>query len=541
MDDTRRIFLDIDGLSRWDQATLFQRFPMAERVPITGLEPGPAGSWDARGADYPCVLYEDGLFRMWYSCMPDAEDYGENADHAFTCYAESDDGVTWRKPDLRITGQSRYPGNNLLALPGFCMGVVRALPGSEFRYLAASMQIMPLEPGISDVPGNSYDGGGSGRSSGESLTGEAHGTAGVPVNSGVPREPPTGGGTFIFGSQDGLRWRQLARVCRHGDCASLFADAPSGRYLLYQKVGLMHGMHMRRSFIGLESRDGVSWDYTGIPYGAHTWRECFVADDYDDLIAAQRGFRISDYYGVTIHRVGPLYVAIENIFTIGPPLVPYFGQNPSGLCHFRLGFSHNAFNWRRPAGRPPWLELGAPGEFDAGFMVPGLNLAEHGDEMLLYYAGTPYEHGWCINPDFTFNRTIPLSEQRDTLRIGLVKIKRDRFASLAATYKGRFDIEPDSHGSEPLFISPRRSQLFVNARCPNGAIRVAIAERGKTDNLHGFSFEDCIPFTGDSVRAPMRFRKASTAGIPPDKPVYLRFEVSRGEIFGYEWGSPGQA
>ena len=142
MDDTRRIFLDIDSLSRWDQATLFQRFPKAERVPITGIEPGPAGSWDARGADYPCVLYEDGLFRMWYSCMPDAENYGENADHAFVCYAESDDGVTWRKPDLKITGQNRYPGNNLLALPGFCMGVVRALPGSEFKYLAVSMQII---------------------------------------------------------------------------------------------------------------------------------------------------------------------------------------------------------------------------------------------------------------------------------------------------------------------------------------------------------------------------------------------------------------
>ncbi len=38
---TRRVFLDIDSLSQWD-VDLVQRFPKAEKVPITGLEPGPA-------------------------------------------------------------------------------------------------------------------------------------------------------------------------------------------------------------------------------------------------------------------------------------------------------------------------------------------------------------------------------------------------------------------------------------------------------------------------------------------------------------------
>ena len=497
---TRRVFLDIDCLSRWDESEVFQRFPKADKVPVTGLESGPPGSWDARVAsDYPTVLFEDGLFRMWYSCMPDAESHAENADHGFVCYAESEDGLRWRKPDLGITGQHRYPGNNLLTLPGFCMGVVRALPGSEHEYLAACVQILPLEPDIADVPGNSFD----------------------------------GGGTFIFGSDDGLHWRQLARICRHGDNCTLFADVPAGRYLLYQKVGLMHGMHMRRSFIGLESRDGLHWEGYG---GVNRWRECFVADDYDDLVSAQRGFCISDYYGATVHRVGDLYVSIENVFTIGTPLVSYFGQNPAGLCHLRLGFSHDAMRWRHPAGRPPWLEVGLPGEFDAGFMAPGLNLLEHGDDMLLYYSGFLYRHGWCITPNFSLNRDIPLSEQRGTGMIGLASIKRDRFASLAATYKGRFEMDPDASGSPPTFVDPRWPQLYINARCPKGAIRVALARLGGKGDLPGFSFDDCVPFTGDCVRAPVRFKNASTADIPPDRPFYLRFEVSRGEIFGCEWG-----
>jgi len=39
----------------------------------------------------------------------------------------------------RITGQKRYPGNNLLSLPSAVMGVVPALPGSDAKYLAVVM------------------------------------------------------------------------------------------------------------------------------------------------------------------------------------------------------------------------------------------------------------------------------------------------------------------------------------------------------------------------------------------------------------------
>ena len=38
----------------------------------------------------PCVLYENGLYRMWYSA-------GENYEPNINAYAESDDGIHWRK------------------------------------------------------------------------------------------------------------------------------------------------------------------------------------------------------------------------------------------------------------------------------------------------------------------------------------------------------------------------------------------------------------------------------------------------------------
>src|ERR1043166_1659729 len=60
INDHRRIFLDTDNLRKWDTA-LYQRFPQAEKVPIYGLDPGPAGSWDARTTEiYGTVLIEKG-------------------------------------------------------------------------------------------------------------------------------------------------------------------------------------------------------------------------------------------------------------------------------------------------------------------------------------------------------------------------------------------------------------------------------------------------------------------------------------------------
>ena len=105
---------------------------------------------------------------------------------------------------------------------------------------------------------------------------------------------------------------------------------------------------------------------------------------------------------------------------------------------------------------------------------------------------------------------------------------------VACAYKACFDVDaPHRLGDE----------LFVNVPAPQGQVRVAIAEKAgdyhaalsKHDGLPGFSLADCIPITGDQVRAPVRFQKTRIADIPADKPINLRFELTRAEVFGYEW------
>ncbi|MGB9642172.1 MAG: hypothetical protein ACPL3Q_03080 [Candidatus Ratteibacteria bacterium] len=295
----------------------------------------------------------------------------------------------------------------------------------------------------------------------------------------------------------------------------------------------MHNMFARRAFIVLESKDGENW--TGYN-GALKWNECFVPDDYDDLIARQRGFLITDFYGVTVHRVGDLYIAVQNVFCIGLPLRNNFGQNPSGFSYQRLAYSHNAYQWRYPAGRVPFLELGEPGEFDSGYICPGSNLLEKDDEVLLYYSGTPFMHGWCIDINFRFRKDISLEEQNNSYFIWLAKIPRDRYASLYVTHRGRFSFDPYVSGVEPLRVNPEKPTFYVNVNYPQGYLKVAIMDADTHKPAEGFDFEECMPITGNHLRAAVSFKKKKLADIPPQKNLYLSFELYRGEIFSYEWG-----
>jgi len=276
----KRVFLDIDSLTQWDHHVT-QRFPQAEKVPLTGLEPGSTGPWDAAATtSFGSVLKEDGLFRMWYYGQRVPRSVTEQTDLPTVCYAESEDGIHWRKPDLKLTGQRLYPGNNILAIPGAPCGVVPALPGTDTKYLACTITYaIPLEEDIQDVPG-------------------------------IPDPLGGGNGTQIWASDDGLRWRHVTRILAHGDNACFYADRATNRYRLHNKVGGMHGMTTRRMWIGLESRDGKHWEgYEG----PRRWRETFVCDDYvpitGDLIRAPVRFRNASLE--RIPRELPLTVRFE--------------------------------------------------------------------------------------------------------------------------------------------------------------------------------------------------------------------------------------
>ena len=83
-------------------------------------------AWEKGGVNWGSVLRTaDGKFRFFYctdfpgrqegAVLIDNSMQGKN--HCVVCYAESDDGLTWRRPALNLFFQDQFPGNNIILSP----------------------------------------------------------------------------------------------------------------------------------------------------------------------------------------------------------------------------------------------------------------------------------------------------------------------------------------------------------------------------------------------------------------------------------------
>ena len=68
--------------------------------------------WEGRFAGYVTVLKDDTVFRMYYRGLPRSGADGSALES--TCYAESSDGINWKKPDLGIYEVNGTRKNNVV-------------------------------------------------------------------------------------------------------------------------------------------------------------------------------------------------------------------------------------------------------------------------------------------------------------------------------------------------------------------------------------------------------------------------------------------
>ena len=80
--------------------------------------------WEKSGVAWGSVLRSqvDGKFKFFYSTDFPGEQAGavlvdnsmQGRSHCVVCYAESDDGLVWRRPALNQFFQNEFPGNNIV-------------------------------------------------------------------------------------------------------------------------------------------------------------------------------------------------------------------------------------------------------------------------------------------------------------------------------------------------------------------------------------------------------------------------------------------
>ncbi len=86
----RHLFLDPGWLAQRENVALAVQPPRREEIDFP-----PRAAWERMRGLYVTVLDDTGRLRMWYGARS-----AMGQEHKYTCYAESDDGVTWRSPAL---------------------------------------------------------------------------------------------------------------------------------------------------------------------------------------------------------------------------------------------------------------------------------------------------------------------------------------------------------------------------------------------------------------------------------------------------------
>lgn len=77
--------------------------------------------WEGTGSGYHSVFQDGGLYRMYYKAWHlDVTNDGLNTGRhpLFCCYAESDDGIHWRKPELGLHDYQGSTKNNIVMISG---------------------------------------------------------------------------------------------------------------------------------------------------------------------------------------------------------------------------------------------------------------------------------------------------------------------------------------------------------------------------------------------------------------------------------------
>lgn len=305
------------------------------------------------------------------------------------------------------------------------------------------------------------------------------------------------GGLKLATSPDGLAWTPLAAdpvIGANHDITGLFYDPLRQRYVatvsVYRTGDAWSGN--RRVTMHSFSKDLAAWT---TPH--------YVLLPNDSTDPGETQFYAMDGYlarGDLI--IGMVKVLRDELKADNPPDPP----DAYGMGYTTLAWTRDGETWWRDQEHffDPDPKKGAWDHAHAWIDDELLV----GDNVYLYYGG--YARGHKVNR----------FEER---QIGLVKIKRDRYAGWQA------GDQPGTIVTPVVVLDGTGIELNVNAAV--GTVRAQVLDEAKR-SLPGFAFADCSPVTGDALAAPLTWKQplASLKG----KPARLEFSLKNACLFALE-------
>ena len=377
-------FLDMAEIAETDGLT--ETFHAMRKHPANPvLRTGPPGAPDSRRAHaYGEVHYDGSLFRMWYSA-----------------WATEDTGALFAGTAGHHVGYAESRD-----------GIHWTKPSLGQYEFAGSTDNNIVDLGERDHGGHAY--------------------MPMVVHDGRETDPARRykmiveqrGRNLLLASPDGIRWTALARVMQKGwsDQRSLFYDSlepdQEKRWKVYSHCGSRAPVGLRKICRDW-SRDLIHW-----------------TSDPRNPVAHPRASQSVEYHMISVWIESDIYLGLVDGWIKNQTQPQFLVSSRDGV-----NFTH-VFDGR------PVIELGEPGDWDAGWISPVNVPVRVGDEIWVYYSGGPN----TIGPHLDDWMTHPM-------QTGLATIRRDGFVSLRVE-EGRHE---GSLVTIPLSGAGRELELEVNA------------------------------------------------------------------------------
>ncbi len=258
-------------------------------------------------------------------------------------------------------------------------------------------------------------------------------------------------------------------------------------------------MTKRRIFM-TNSNDLLRWP---------TLREMLVPSDLDDVLD-------DEFYSMPILRVGDYFVGLVNVL-----------HGTDNTMNVRLLYSRDAFHWQRVEGGRPFLDVDdSPGSWEPYLVEVGNSIIVHDDEIRIYYGASACHHDWWM---FGEMEGLDMPDEPGVCKtgLGLATLRPEGFVSIDST------VRPGLLVTRP-FVSDG-SSLVVNVQCqPKGYFDVELTDAD--DNVvEGYERSNCDRFTGDESRHTVTWRgKAELPRPVLAKGAKLRFFSQHASLYSFQ-------
>ena len=414
---------------------------------------GCAAPWDAHAIHLGKVLYDAQRerFRLWYTASTETvvgtrvlvrDNPPRKVRETHICYAESVDAVQWERPDVGITEQERYPGNNIVVT------ATRSPGTAEFCELIED----PSEEDPQHLFKIMY------------MDQAAEGEAGDGLAPDQKRR-------MHARSPDGVHWTRCPWAPEH--VARLFGvlayldEVPSGPvdpeapYILYGQ----RGSRWKTRQIGRrDSRDFLNWS-SNRPVLESSLDHTPGSEFYH----LQGPIINQTYAGLYLGMLGAYYADLRRKFD---------PARNDGFTECQLAYSRDTMRWAR--WDEPFISRGDRGTFDWGGVYCGYPVVK-ADRIYFMYTGNSERHGVPSGTAF-----------------GLATMRLDGFVSVEAEgfMEGVLVTRPHHwHAKE----------VRVNVHSLHGGLKVQLQdEMGHA--FAGFGDEDCTSICADAINEVVKWR-----------------------------------